>query len=304
MTLAAALSAVQEAQSPTSSVRENKVLAFVQQFLEEELLPVVQSTVNRDMREIQLNNQHFSVASNLQGDGVTSDKFGDNRHAVRGGDVPLCYAAELCNRTSQPLFDYWLQLAQHRNMVAAILENLVRGFASAARDEFEGLTYQLMSQQPPSNGRGLKDASSIKRSVIAGMVRDPLFVAYRSRMYGKPTADELVVGMMDASSGSMRHSSRRPSRSTFYENGIAGGPEAEASLSSLQGLNLNALELACWDGFWEVGSTRYPVTKDKVNVVLVTINLLSHRLHRSSAISQRCPPSRRLRMDATGWCAD
>ncbi len=247
MNLAAAVAAVQS----TAASKENKVLEFVERFLEEELIPVIQSTANHDMHEIQLNSQHFTIPTDTQGDGV------NNRHRPQNTsqDVVLCYAAELCHRTSQPLFDYWLQLTQHRNMVSSVLENVIRGFASAARDEFENLTYGLLSQQQGGAGRD----SGMKGSVISGTVRDPLFAIYRAKVCGKATFEELVSGSADAAG--IR--SRRLSRSAIYDsnNGLAGGQE-----EGVHSLNMNALELHCWGSFWDVGSARYAISKDKVSV--------------------------------------
>ncbi len=257
-----------------TAVKENRVLEFLQVFIEEELLPVVQGTVNRHMQEIQLHNEHFSIdlSANQNGDNVNS-----RRSKTTGGEVTLCYAAELCNTTSQPLFGYWLQLAQHRNMTATILDRLIRGFASAARDEFEGLTYKLLSQQQAS---GVPREQTMKRGIISGTVKDPLFVSYRSKMYGgKTTVDDLIVGLIDPNNA-LRNSSRRGSRNVIYDsnNGIAGnssfggfGMDASDGGSSqrpglLLGLNMNALELTVWEPFWDVGSARYPITKDKVSV--------------------------------------
>ena len=149
------------------------ILDVIQSFLERELIPVIQSTVNHGMREIQLNAHHFSVIRDIDGSGGGSGagNMGDSSAAQRRGAgggggggmsgsgdvhsvVPLCYAAQLCCTASKPLFSYWLQLHQHRSMVCTVLDRLIRGYASAAREEFEALTYNCLTAGGGSGGSG------------------------------------------------------------------------------------------------------------------------------------------------------
>ena len=178
------------------------ILSTIQGFLEDELVPVIQSNVNHELRELQTNNTLFAVPPSLtatttttagNGSGiVTSSGAGgsggskkrittlaDTSHVVvsqmsqllctrrqqantatfgytRGGGgggggygsmgrlppplrnvssssspststghgVPSA-AAWSCAHTAVPLFDYWLQLPQHRNMVTTVLDRCI-----------------------------------------------------------------------------------------------------------------------------------------------------------------------------------
>ena len=174
------------------------VLSTVQGFLEDELVPVIQSNVNHELREIQTNNALFAVPPSLNtatatatatvtnssgGNGSGGSKkrtttLADTSQVVSsqmsqllctrrqqastatfgyaygrggggggflgrpqgplrganssysthptppggGGAGALSAAVLSCARTALPLFDYWLQLPQHRNMVTTVLD--------------------------------------------------------------------------------------------------------------------------------------------------------------------------------------
>jgi hypothetical protein len=167
-----------------------QVLAAVHQALEDELMPVVLSSVNKDMRDIQANSQQYfalpsssSTSTNagvtggggltgIRGGGaadVTAAAAASNKtdlsnvptstvnappqllrnRAAAGGqrDIPLCLATRTCIKTARPLFTYWLQLPtrQHREMLGTVIDRLLRGFAAAAREELEAMTYRLLT---------------------------------------------------------------------------------------------------------------------------------------------------------------
>jgi hypothetical protein len=66
-----------------------------------------------------------------------------------------------------------------------VLDRLVRGFASLAREELEGLTFRFVC------------ASASAAATLGDSLRqDPIFKAYRSHVYGagKLTVDDLFAG--------------------------------------------------------------------------------------------------------------
>ena len=65
---------------------------------------------------------------------------------------------------------------------------LLRGFASAAREELEGITWKLVTAQ-----------DRYKKQVLVGLKNDPIFSLYRQKAYGgvnRTTVDDLVAAEM------------------------------------------------------------------------------------------------------------
>ena len=266
-----------EEQSGTTSI-----LDVIQAFLEDELIPVIQSTVNHGMREIQMNNAHFSVVrdapnlmtSTLEGAAeypqssslMTMSKKGSN------DTVPLCYAAQLCFNASKPLFSYWLQLHLHRSMVCTVLDRLIRGFSSAARDELEGLTYNCVTVTQ----------ENMHSSLVQSIKLDPLYKAYRMKVFGssKTSVDDLfgTAGATGAAGDTKSLSrrvagGRRSVRGSYSQFGFDNGDQDE-----LKGHN--ALEVVVWEQleYWDVGSHNYPVTSQKVMLSILIITLQCYSL--------------------------
>ena len=104
----------------------NKVLSMMEHFLEEELIPVIQSTVNNVMRDIQLNSSYFTVPKELMKAGIHSldpaNTMAGQQLSREGGNIVICHAAQFCMNSLQPLFSYWLQLnqKQHRIMLSTV----------------------------------------------------------------------------------------------------------------------------------------------------------------------------------------
>lgn len=214
----------------SGGARRSRVLGAVQDVLQMELVPVIQSFVNKDMREIQTNNQYFSIQSSSGAQALVVQGHGSK-------PTPLCYAAQLCMRSAKPLFKYWLQLPEHRDMVVTILDRMLQGFASSARDELEGITYKFLSAQAVH-----------KTAVSSAARRDPLFVAYKHRCYnGKASVDELL--------GSRGGTDRTSDVTAPSRRSSANDETHEAS---------NALEAQSWNAFWQVGHSPYPVNGDKI----------------------------------------
>lgn len=142
------------------------VLAAVQKALESDLLPLVQSLVNADMREIQTNSELFAPAY--------KNSLEENK---------VCVAARNCLSIIKPLLTYWLQLPQHREQVATILDRVLRGYVSAAREEMESISWKYPASASPK----YKDA------VLLSILADPIFNLYRGSIYeGKTSVEELL----------------------------------------------------------------------------------------------------------------
>jgi hypothetical protein len=236
------------------------------------------------MREIQLNNAHFSVMQNspvgMMG-GADEDGEGDGSTAkaavkrTANDAVPLCYAAQLCFNASKPLFSYWLQLHQHRNMVSTVLDRLIRGFASAAREEFEALTYNCVTMTQ----------ENVHSSLVQSTKLDPLYKAYRMKVFGafKVSVDDLFAtsgGSAAASTGdSAKNLARRsfmpqPGATSMQRRSVRGshsqsampttGGDGGAEMDEAKGRN--ALEVTVWEQleYWDVGNHNYPITAQKV----------------------------------------
>jgi hypothetical protein len=234
------------------------------------------------MREIQLNNAHFSVTQNSSA-GMMSG--GDEEGEADGGiskvtvkrtandAVPLCYAAQLCFNASKPLFSYWLQLHQHRNMVSTVLDRLIRGFASAAREEFEALTYNCVTMTQ----------ENVHASLVQSTKLDPLYKAYRMKVFGafKVSVDDLFATTGSSAPSSTGDSAKNLARRSFMpqpgatsmaRRSVRGSHSQAAMTSTGDGADLdeakgrNALEVTVWEQleYWDVGNHNYPITAQKV----------------------------------------
>lgn len=215
------------------------VLESLQKFLEEELMPLVQLQVNNDLREIQINPSHYSLPAT--GSSSTSTEAASR---ALGQTVPLSYAALSCASTALPLYNYWLQLPQHNDMVLTILERLVRGFMQAAREEMDAHTWKLMSYE-----------DKYRSKVTAGMRRDPVFATYKAIAYGGcASIDELL----------------RDYAPPGYTGGgpytAAGGGAFEAAPGAGSGgtaVKAYNAEMDGWGSLWELSLVQYPTMGDK-----------------------------------------
>ena len=222
MSILEALRLQEEVQGTFSTqMRISRVLGAVQDVLEGELVPVVQSSVNHSMREIQTNSElYFSKLDNVQ------------PIYIQNG-IPLCYAAQLCIQSARPLFKFWLQLPAHRDMIVTVLDRLIRGFASSAKDELENLTYKYISMQ-----------AAHKEAVVSAVRRDPLYSAYRHHVYGKGSIEQLLG--IETESIDVK-----PLNLTVDDGDGDNKPKRD-----------NALELGTWGQLWDLGATNYPMTSE------------------------------------------
>jgi len=236
---------------------ESKVLANVQIYLEDELMPLVQLTVNGELRELQLNNHLFSHSLAQAAGGSGGGRGGSSR---LDADVPICQAALSCYRAAYPLYSYWLQLPQHCDMVVTILERLVRGYASSAREELDAISWKLMAAE-----------DRYKTKVLAAMKKDPLFIDYKIQVYdGKASIDELIAGRDRPDGGGVIAGGGGVRGSSVLDNSQA--RNRRSSSAGLDGTPLNfyfssspsnALELEAWGKLWEVGLVSYPTTSNE-----------------------------------------
>lgn len=200
----------------------SRVLEAVQVYLEEELMPLVQLSVNADLREIQMNPNHFSLP-------ITSGQGASTEAASRalGEAIPLSYAALSCASTALPMYNYWLQLPQHNDMVLTILERQVRGFMQAAKEELEAKTWRLMSFE-----------DKYRSKVLQGMSRDTVLAAYKTAVYdGSGSIDDLLKD----------YGGELYARTTSFAEGGRGFD----------------VEFDGWGSLWEVSLVQYPTLGDK-----------------------------------------
>lgn len=151
----------------------SEILTTIQEILETEFIPIVQSSVNQDMREIQLHSNYFTLQS----------KPSTALSSVRDG-VPVSTAGQIILNASQPLFLYWLQLPEHSDMVITIYDRLIRGFCSSAKEELENQAWKLLSYD-----------DSYKNPMIKWMKKTSAYQQYRESMFGGSDSLESLLGM-------------------------------------------------------------------------------------------------------------
>jgi len=239
---------------------DTKVLDAVQLVLENELIPVVQSKVNGEMRDMQLNNQLFSLPASSTGAG----------NVLQGTtEIAICPAAKSCAHTAAPLFTYWLQLPQHSDMVSTILDRLIRGFVSSAREELEAVSWKLLSFDERS-----------KIPVLRAMRADPIFKAYRLHTYNGKASVEDIVGGRDTSvkvpTGSPSSGAAVPEPSSTHPPLKLEGLD-ERQITMFQ--RYAALELFDWGRLWKLSSPTYPITADKITRDFAVIGTITAILH-------------------------
>lgn len=145
--------------------KDRPLLQYMQHFLESEFIPLIQSSVNQDIREMAIN-----VESNFQ-----------QRKAVNSErDAVPCQGAYRTALVAESLLVYYQELFQHREMVMVVLDRLIRGFLSAGRDYMETTLFSWTFL----NGLQMKVVMNSVRS-------DPLFSIFKQSYYnGKQTLEE------------------------------------------------------------------------------------------------------------------
>lgn len=249
-----------------SSVTGTKIITFVHDFIDAELMPVIQGSVNQVMRDLQTNTQFFSLPSvdarrpggsgagaaggqSLHSGAHHSESLSGGHTSKARSEPSVCLASQMCAKRAKPLFIHWLQLPQHRDSVATILERMIRGYASSAREEVDAFTWRWMSSE-----------NVYKNAVTIGIKADPLFTAYRQHMYdGRASVDEYMGGSGSSSnSASSRYSTSRKTNPT---------PTVNSAAIAQQHRQASDAEMAAWGALWDVGNaTAYAaLSSDKVS---------------------------------------
>ena len=234
----------------------SNVLKKEQQIVENELMPVVQSIVNKEIRDMQTNGSQFfstmstshhaeletiskTVLEKIQFDAIGEDDsqgVGQQQQQQQQqqqnfqkmeadiDDLRVCLAAATSLKTIRPLLSYWIHLPMHRDYIVTIIERFLFGFLTSARQELENVTWKLTSVD--------KKYLSIVRTAVEF---DPFFVYYRSAVYdGYMTPEDLM--------------SKRPK----IKDGEFLPTERTATSASA--------EFDCWQDFWNVSEVKYKAT--------------------------------------------
>jgi hypothetical protein len=127
-----------------------KVQEAVQKTIESELMPLIQSEVNAEMRDLQMDAQLFMAPTGLSL--LHSLPFPHSNKEILQlspkmamrclvlcsfcltlSQADISEASKRCFSIIQPLFSHWAELPQHRDQVLTILDRVIRGYASTAR---------------------------------------------------------------------------------------------------------------------------------------------------------------------------
>lgn len=214
--------------------------------LDNSLMPLIQSEVNSEMQELQMDNTLFSSRSSHSGPTRMSSGDDSDDHSK------ICEAAQRCARVVNPLFYHWFELPQHQDMVLTILDRVVRGFISTAKEEVEALSWQFVSAEKRHQS-----------AILGGLQKDPLLTAYRHQLYeGKSTVEELLDRQQHlTSTSSSTHLS--PSR----------GLSLQLSRSNDSNIAVDN-EFGTWGKIWDIQNT-HTALGDKVVTDFSKLNTLA-----------------------------
>jgi hypothetical protein len=183
----------EECQMEDSDIPKSQIVSTVERISQSDLLPLIQSHINQAMNDIQNNPALFAPTAVDGGLGESSTHgasgLGGVQTRVANYNI-VCSAATRCFSTIRPLLTYWLQLPQHGEAVVTILDRIIRGFASFAKQEVEGLSWKMYSAD-----------EKWKKAVMENMRLDPVFLEYRRSVYGDNcTTLEELLGLADVAS--------------------------------------------------------------------------------------------------------
>jgi len=169
-------------------VEASSLLAAVQNFVETELLPAMQSQANEVLRYSIGTPSHFLSASGTVWANdkdrpphdvssprlatVVTEAPADSVVDGRDPAAPVCLAASSVASLFPPVAAYWTHLPAHRLHFGVIFDRVLRGFVSAAKEELRSLVGGVSSSM-------LAASASVKAAVMAALREDPLYVAYR-----------------------------------------------------------------------------------------------------------------------------
>lgn len=199
------------------------------------------------MQELQMDSSLFTSRSNSSG----------MSHRISSGDDAddqnkICEAVMRCARVVNPLFYHWFELPQHQDMVLTILDRVVRGFISTAKDEVESLSWQFLSAEKHH-----------QLAILGGLQKDPLLAAYRNQIFdGKSTIEELLDvthAAVTTSSATQLSPSRGPSLRFLRVEGSQAASDAE---------------FATWGEIWDIQNT-HTALGDKVVTDFTKLNTIA-----------------------------
>ena len=212
-------------------------------------MPLIQSEVNSEMQEIQMDSTLFSSQSIHSGPSRVSSSDDTSEDHKK-----ICEAAQRCARVVNPLFYHWLELPQHQDMVLTILDRVVRGFISTAKEEVEALSWQFVSSEQRH-----------QLAILRGLQKDPLLTAYRHQLYeGKSTVEELLD----------RH---QPSTNCATNLSPSRGLSLHLSRSEDSNFAVDN-EFGTWGEIWDIQNT-HTALGDKVVTDFSKLNTLASISH-------------------------
>ena len=162
--------------------RKSDVLIMLDKFLEADLFPLVQLGANTSLREIQMNNELFCM-NVIEAE---FNRFSTKQSFAEARENTSCKAAYLCANAFSDIFVYWLELRAHDEVLVIILERLIIGFVSAAKDEMESLCWKFLSFN-----------NDVKKQLKDHVKESMEYKSYATGNYGKFIED--VAGLSNIS---------------------------------------------------------------------------------------------------------
>ena len=119
-----------------------KVFIREQQVIEDELIPVIASMVNKEIRAMQSNSSKYFCpiksssssssfsSSVLDLDGIFGYKKLRRDMLSSSRDRNVCLAARIAIEAIDSLFTYWINLSKHREFFVTIIDRLILGFTN------------------------------------------------------------------------------------------------------------------------------------------------------------------------------
>jgi len=210
-------------QKKSKSAYPAVLLSFLDSFVEADLLPIAQSYANSEMREIQLNpllfNHSLHTKAKVKPGHSSTTTSSSSQHMLEQHTNSVTFLAQpiilnsatlKCSRASQLLFGYWLELARHREMVATILDRLVRGFVACSKEERDNVTWKSLGSEDKFRG-----------PTVLALSQDSLLAAYRRKLYrGKASLDELMTSKLKSLQKSSNSSSIQHQQQYVATSGV------------------------------------------------------------------------------------
>lgn len=229
----------------------SRILIREQSVIEGELIPVVQSIVNKEIRDMQSHGDKYfapivvmyssdlkKAASTLVNKINFESSGQEDTPLETESDKHICLAAVSCLKTVRPLLNYWVHLPQHRDYLVTIIERLLSGFVSSSRQELETIDWRMLSTE-----------KKYRIPIIEAIKSDPLFTHYRGIVYeGKLTVDDLMIQR------SGQETPRKLSMSTISSI-LSKGHALSSAVCA---------EIDIWGSLWDVTSSAYPVTNENI----------------------------------------